>query len=181
MLGLRSRITQKILPYFFLHPYKEIYLNQMARLFEVDRGNLVKKLAELEREGLLMSEFRGNQRYYRLNPDYPFLKEYKTIFEKTFGVESFIKKVFSPIPGIQKLILFGSYVRNEMDPESDIDLLVEGTTPHLELEKAALLLQKKIHRAVNIVDFSESEFRARINRKDPFLSDVLGKPHINII
>jgi len=168
------------LNYFFLNPHEALYVNEMARLLSLDPGNLIKKLSELEREGILISEFRGHQRYYRLNSDYSFLKEYKAIFAKTFGVESMIKKSFA-LPGIRQLILFGSYARGEMEPESDVDILVVGDTPHLTLEKSALNLRRHLHREVNVVDFSEEEFRDRMKRKDPFLMDVLKHPHLNLL
>lgn len=46
MLNFRSKITQKVLAYFLLNPQIELYLNEIAAKFDVDRGNLVKKLAE---------------------------------------------------------------------------------------------------------------------------------------
>ena len=181
MLSLRSKVIQAVLNYFFLNSHSALYVNQMAGLFNLDPGNLMRKLAELEREGLLMSEFRGNQRYFRLNSDYPFLKEYQTIFEKSFGLESLVKKVFSPLSGIKQLILFGSYARGQLEPESDLDLLVVGKASHWEVTKGALKLQKQLGREVNVVDFSESEFRDRIAKKDPFVTDILKKSHVNVI
>jgi predicted transcriptional regulator len=66
VLGLRSKIAREILGYFFLHQGASLYVNEMCRRFGVDRGNLVKKLKEFEKEGILTSEWRGNQRYYSL-------------------------------------------------------------------------------------------------------------------
>ncbi len=181
MLSLRSKVTQAVLNYFFLNPHSELYVNQMASLLELDPGNLMKKLTELKHEGIFLSEFRGNQRYYRLNQNYSFLKEYQTIFEKSFGLEPLVKKVFSPIPGIKQLIIFGSYARQQMESESDLDLLVVGKASHFEIAKGALKLQKQIGREVNVVDFSESEFRDRMVKKDSFITEVFKKPHVNVI
>ena len=37
MLGLRSKIAQKILGYLFLHQGESLYVNEMCRRFGVDR------------------------------------------------------------------------------------------------------------------------------------------------
>ena len=37
-----------------------MYLNEMARKFKLDRGNLVRKLAEWEKEGVLLKNKKGN-------------------------------------------------------------------------------------------------------------------------
>lgn len=79
MISLRSKIAQKVLGYFFANGKNSLYINEMSRTLGLDRGNLIKKLQTLEKEGILKSEFRGNQRYFSLNTRYPLLKEYKKI------------------------------------------------------------------------------------------------------
>ncbi len=79
MISLKSKITQLVLNYFFLNPQAKKYTNELARLFQVDPKNLDRKLKELEKEGLLKSEFLGKQRYFFINSRYPLLKEYKKI------------------------------------------------------------------------------------------------------
>ena len=71
MLNLKSQITAKLLGYYFVNPQAKIYINQLARTLEVDPTNLMRKLKEFERDGLLASEFSGKQRYYFLNKKYP--------------------------------------------------------------------------------------------------------------
>ena len=71
MISLRSKITRGVLSNFFLHEDSSLYINEIARLFGLDRGNLIRKLKALECEGILKSEFNGNQKYYSLNKDYP--------------------------------------------------------------------------------------------------------------
>lgn len=181
MISFRSKIVQTLFNYFFLHDKEELYVNQMARLFKVDRGNLVRKLHELEKEGLLKSEFKGNQRYYSLNSNYPLLNEYKKIVLKTIGIEHELKMIFSRIKGIKHLYIFGSYAADRMEAHSDIDILIVGKCPHLFIEEAIFRMQQKLHREINVIDFDEKEFQNRIRNKDPFVLDVLNRPHIKVI
>ena len=115
MISLRSNITQKVLSYFFLHPKSELYINEMVQLLNVDCGNLVRKLQELEKEGLLRSEWKGNQKYYSLNQSYPLIKEYKKIFLKTAGVEYELKKVLSEVKNIQEAYIYNCSPRDKRE------------------------------------------------------------------
>jgi Fic family protein len=85
MLGFRSKVTIKILNYYFLNPQKSHYVNELARILIVDPANLFRKLKELEREGVLVSEMKGNQRYFSLNKNYPLLKELKKLLSCIYG------------------------------------------------------------------------------------------------
>ena len=79
MFNLNSTITNRVLRFFFINSGEKGYVNELARILEVDPGNLSRKLKELESEGVLISEFSGKQRYYYLNKKYPLLKETKKI------------------------------------------------------------------------------------------------------
>lgn len=180
MLNLRSKITQKVLGYFFLHEGNALYVNEMYRRFGVDRGNLVRKLKELEDEGVLKSEWKGNQRYYSLNHAFPVLKEYKKILIKTLGFEFILKKSLADIAGVKKAVLFGSYATDKMSLASDIDLLVVGTYNTVELQKKITKLQKTLDREINIVSMSPAEY-ARKRKADPLLKSIDEKKSITIV
>ena len=60
MISLKSDITRKILSYFYLNPHEELYVNELARNLHLDKRNLVKKVRELESEGILKHHERGN-------------------------------------------------------------------------------------------------------------------------
>jgi len=71
MISLKSEITQKVLNYFFLNPQENLYVNELARKLSLDKRNLVKKIRELEKEGLLISQQRGNLKLYSININFP--------------------------------------------------------------------------------------------------------------
>ena len=79
MISLKSAITFKILSYFFLHPQESLYINELGRKFHLDKRNLVKKLRELEQEGILQCRVIGNVKLYSINPEYPLYNEYNKI------------------------------------------------------------------------------------------------------
>lgn len=180
MLGLGSKIAQKLLEYLFLHRGANLYVNEMCRRFGVDRGNLVKKLKEFEKEGILTSEWRGNQRYYSLNDSFPLIKEYQRIIFKTVGLEESLKKAIGEVTGIKIAVLFGSYAEDKMDLSSDIDLLVVGDHDTLELQKKISQFQKTIDREINVVSMGTKEYK-RKQKADALLRSIRRKKSIPLL
>ncbi len=181
MFEFRSKITIKVLGYFLLNPQRRRYVNELAGLLEVDPGNLFRKLKELESEGILVSEMRGNQRYYALNKKYPLLHELKHFFRAKYGVEEMLKQKLSKLKGLREAYIFGSYAKNSLQQESDIDLLLIGDHSTLEAKRLILPLAKEIQREINIVDFSSKEFGRKKKSGDEFLKNIFSQKNIKII
>ena len=180
MISLKSKITQQVLGYFFLRDSDALYVNEMARVFSADSGNLARKLTELEKEGILKSEMRGNQHYYTLNPSYPLVDEYKKIILKTTGFEHILKKALDEVAGIKKAILFGSYAANDMDASSDIDLLVVGNHDTVDLQRHIARIQKTTNREINLVSMSPAEYKKK-HGTDPLLRSIDKKKKIILL
>jgi predicted nucleotidyltransferase len=180
MVGLRSKISQKVLGFFFLQEDAERYVSDLSRTFHIEVGNLTRKLNELEKAGILKSRWQGNQRYYSLNKKFSLFKEYKNIVLKTIGLEQILKAALDKIPGIKKAVIFGSYARDKMDSYSDIDLLVIGNHSTVELQRAIVNVQKSVSRDINSVGMSPQEYAQKMG-KDPFLKSVESRKTIKII
>jgi len=180
MLEYRSQITKKVLGYFFLNPERKHYINELSAILEVDPGNLFRKLKELEQEGVLQSETRGNQKYFSLNKKYPLLHELKKIYNSKYGVENILKEKIRKLKGLQSAWIFGSYAKDTFQQESDIDLLLVGNHPTLEAKRLILSLKKELGREINIVDMAEKEFQSRQKKKDDFLKNIFSQKTIKI-
>lgn len=180
MIYLKSALTKELLAYFFINPHESLYVNEISRNLNLDKRNLVKKIKELENEGLLKSQIRGNLKFYSINTDYPLFKEYKSIVLKTVGIEADLKKVLREIPGIKDAYIYGSYAQGSIKAHSDIDLLIIGSHDILALQRKLNIIQKKINREINAINMDESEFRKRMVSHDPFLAGILNKQHIKL-
>lgn len=172
MISLRSKITRKLLNYFFLNPQDNLYINEICKKIRVDKRNLVKKLKELEKKGVLESEEKGNLKLYSIDKNYPLYDEYKKIVLKTIGLEKRLKEILNEVEGIKKAYIYGSYAQDKMDVYSDIDLLVVGKHKILELQKRLNNFQSKIDREINTVNMDEKEFKKRAN-EDSFVKNIL--------
>lgn len=179
MISLRSEITKKLLNYLFLNPHESLYINELTRQLAVDKRNLVKKINELEEEGILQSQRRGNLKLYSLNLKYPLYNEYRKIILKTVGFEHNLKESLKRVKGIKEAFIYGSYARDKLDSHSDIDILVVGSHSIALLQKELNELAKQLNREINVVNMDEQEFNKKI-KKDPFITGILKGKHIKI-
>jgi len=180
MISLKSKTTIKILTYYFLNPDLRHYVNELARILKLDPKNAHRKLGELEREGILKSEFEGKQRYFSLDKKSKTVKIYKELLSQTVGLEEQIRKAIQKISGVELAYIYGSYAKNTMTGASDIDLLVVGSHSTLELQKAMNKIQKDIGREINTVNISPKELSFKKKKKDPFITNVFSGKHIKL-
>jgi len=181
MISLRSEITKKILNFFFLNPDETLYVNELSRNLNLDKRNLVKKIKELETDGILIHHIRGNLKLYSIDKTFPLYQEYRKIILKTIGFEEQLRKSLKEVKGIKEAYIYGSYARDNMDAGSDIDLLVVGKESLLELQKRVNKIQKEIGREINLVNMDEAEFRRRVKEKEPFISGLFKQQYIRLI
>ncbi len=181
MFQTRSKIVVKVLGYFLLNPKKRCYINELAKELELDPGNLFRKLKELEKEGILVSEKRGNQRHFGLNKDYHLLKELKHYYNAKHGIVNLIRGKLEKIKGVKEAYIFGSYAKNSLWEESDIDVLIVGNHPSLEAKREILPLQKDIGREISIIDLSPEELKQKKRKKDEFIENIFSGEIIRIL
>lgn len=181
MISLRSKVARKLLNYFFVNPGESLYVNELSRKLELDKRNLVKKIKELEKEGILKSQSRGNLKLYSINQNYPLYDEYRKIIVKTLGFEEELRKILIGTKGLKEAYLYGSYARDKMDVHSDIDLLIIGNHDIVLLQRKLSRLQREINREINVVNMDRREFKRRNKNKDAFITDILKQKNIRII
>lgn len=181
MISLKSEITKKLLNYFFINPQEALYVNELSRKLQLDKRNLVKKLKDLEKEGILKSQTRGNLRLYSINKNYPLYKEYKQIIFKTVGFEYKLRNVIEKIEGVKEAYIYGSYARDEMNVHSDIDLLIIGNHDIVVMQRALNKLQRELDREINIINMDQHEFKKKIKNRDSFILEVLKGKNIKLV
>jgi predicted nucleotidyltransferase len=180
MLLFKSKITQKVLNYYFVNLNVKHYINELARILELDPKNLFRKLQDLEREGILSSETVGKQKYYFLNKSFHLLKEYQSIFNKTFGLEGLLQKIVVSNSDVSEAYIFGSYAKNKMDAFSDIDVLLIGNFSSIEMTKRISQIEKSIGKEINLLSLSFDEYSKRKNKKGDLINNILKDKIIKI-
>jgi predicted nucleotidyltransferase len=181
MIPLRSKVSKKLLSYYFLNPSKRHYVNELARVLELDPKNLHSKLVEFEKLGLFLSEYVGKERFFFLNKAFPLLKAYREIVLQTAGLEAALKQSLAVLPGLKEAYIFGSYAKGDMDEHSDIDLLAIGEHSALGLQKLLTPIKKGAGRVINAVSLTDPEYLRRKKNRDPLLADIFRGKVIRLL
>ncbi|MFA6171179.1 MAG: nucleotidyltransferase domain-containing protein [Patescibacteria group bacterium] len=178
---LKSKLKAKLYAYYFDHPGAELYLRELARLLKEDASNLARELNKLEKKGTFASEFKGKQKYFKLNKNYPLYRELKNIIAKSVGIESALEKAVKNLDGVLCAFIYGSRARSEDKAGSDIDLFLIGADINKRdlLEKISLI-EKKIGREINYRIFSPRDLEKEIEKGNSFIENVVKSKKIFI-
>ena len=137
----------RVLSLLYLRPGDRFHVRMIARLTGVPAGSLHRELRQLADTGLLVAARNGNQVLYSANEASPVFHELTSMLDKTAGAPPTLQErateyTVEPsgrLPeidakslaaicrkyGVKKMSIFGSAARNELRPDSDVDLLVE--------------------------------------------------------
>jgi len=77
-----SKNTIRLLKLFYAHPQQEFYIQELGRILKIKPGVFQRTLYNLEKEGVLKSNYKANARYFGVNKNYAFYREYRTIVQK---------------------------------------------------------------------------------------------------
>lgn len=168
----KSKIRQKMILLFVYNPEKAHYINEVARLVRTSSGTAQRELEGLVKKGILLKEKKANLMYFKLNSSYPLLGDIKNIIDKTIGLEHILKQELKAEAGIDFAFLFGSYVKGDLKPDSDIDLYLIGEIKEDSIHKRIKKAEEKIFREINYHLATREEFRNNLG-KSFFYEEIL--------
>lgn len=175
---IKSALRKKVMLYFFTNPEASLYVREISQILKVDVSNLAKELSRLEKEGVFVSNLRGNQKHFSINKSYSLYKELRSIVFKTIGLEGGIKSTLDGIEGILCAFIYGSFAEEKEHSESDIDLFIIGKPDENKLIERLDVFEKEIGREINYNIYPLAEFKQRVDKKDSFITNVLKRKKI---
>jgi predicted nucleotidyltransferase len=169
----------QVLAVLVANPETELFMSEIGEAMGKRPGVFQRGINALEHEGYVTSRRRGNQRLFRINDRHPLFREVKSIVQKTSGVEGSLRTLVNWIPDVNVALIYGSYAKDSMRPDSDIDLLVVCGAARSEdiLLKKIAVLERGLHREINYKFYLAEEFR-KCHSVDPFLREVLNGKYI---
>lgn len=157
VIKLIGKTRSSVLSLLFSNPEKAYYLQQIIRVLGMGNGSIQRELKLLTELGLVNRSVSGKQVYFQANKESPIYTEIKGLIEKVDNkgnTNSDARLISNRLKGscasrniyipkkkiaefckrnhIKKLSLFGSVLRHDFTPKSDVDVLVEfepGHTP----------------------------------------------------
>lgn len=154
-----------------------LHLREIARQTHIDVKAVQLQLKKLEKLNVVKSIQKGRNKNYSLNLN-NYLTKYYMILAETYATITYLNKNFE----IKKLIseindkiedsalLFGSFAKGEMTPESDIDLLIiSDINPDSDaIQETAQLMGREI----NIKATTKEKFLEGLQNNDPLILEV---------
>jgi len=153
--GLFGKIRQSVLALLYGQAGSSFYTRQVLDAVNSGRGAVQRELKNLTDAGIFLREVRGRQVYYRANEKCPIYHELRTIMKKVAFPPSLVREpgvsyvargavqgrvqiavskrriaAFCRRNHILRLSLFGSIIRSDFRPDSDVDVLVEFAPGH---------------------------------------------------
>lgn len=165
-----SQTRIKLLSTFLLHPEQEFFIRELTRLLGEQINSIRRELENLRKIGLVKSRHRNRKKYYHIDTEFTFYQELRSIFSKDIQTESPFIQALKKLPGVQLVLLAGSFAQTE----SKVDLLLVGPVKKEMLE--GLLLQDPSLKNVKYSIFSEADFLYRLSLKDKFITEIIRDP-----
>jgi len=85
-MNLLGKNKTKLLKLFYSHPESQFYMQEIGRRLGKKPGVFQRALNSLYKEGLLLSEYKANARFFRINKKYPLYNELKSIVSKSINL-----------------------------------------------------------------------------------------------
>jgi predicted nucleotidyltransferase len=163
--ALFGKTRRNILAMLFNRPEAEFYLRQIVRLSGSGRGAAQRELANLLEAGIISLRRQGQLTLYSANKNSAVYAEIKNLMARTSQtlalgstqhnirvpqkqLDSFCRKHH-----ISKLAFYGSVLRDDFSPDSDVDVLVDfepGHVPGLAFFGMQEELSKLLGRSVDL-------------------------------
>lgn len=174
----RSGTREDILILLFSNPEKRFYIREISRLIDQQPNAVRAELLNLEKMGILCSAKEGNLSFYFVNKTGSIFSELRSIIFKTFGLGSYLSKLFKK-EEIKFAFIYGSTASGEDKKCSDIDLMIIGSPKMEELTPLISKAESKLRREINYSVFSESEFLSK--KSSAFIKNVLNNKKLMLI
>lgn len=176
-----SRVRVKVLTELFSHPDQSFYARSMAREISEHYNAVWQELNNLERIGLLISEYDANVKHYRLNSDFPIHDELKRIILKTSGLGQAIREGVRGLSTVEWAFIYGSVAAGEEDLLSDVDLMLVGELDLMALAEVIGRLEDQLGREINYMVLTRTELARRLAEGEPFVENVFAGPKVMLI
>lgn len=180
-MNILTKNKAKLLGLFFTNPEESFYIQEIGRILGKKPGTFQRTLNNLIADGILLSEYKGNLRFIKVNKKYPIYKELKSIIFKTIGIQGSIRKILQEIENVKIAFIYGSYAKSKENFLSDVDLMVIGNPDEDRLIDKIDNLEGRLKREINYKIYSYDEFRKEIEEKDPFVLEILRNKKIILI
>lgn len=189
LFGSKTRVL--LLRLFLNNPEKYYFVRELSRNLDIHLNSVRRELENLENIGILNScdrpeteqeediESKNNKKYYRLNSQFVFIEELRSLFIKSHIImeQTLIDKI-EKMGDVNLFLLSGVFVGRQNAPT---DLLLIGNINKQKLLKLVVNFERELGRSINYTIMSKQDFLYRRGMADRFIFDLLENKNLILI
>jgi uncharacterized protein len=174
--------VQRVLKATLGQPERAFTLQELLESAATGRGSTQLQIERLLHAGVLLEEpRRGRQRSIRANTAHFLYPELASIVRKTFGVREPLLDALEPFrEHIVQAFVFGSVAKGTDTAGSDVDLVVVGTAPLMDVSQALQALESTLGRTVHLSLYDPQEWLSLLS-SDPVMRQIDQGPKLQLI
>ena len=176
----RSQAQAELLTWLYLHPGVEYSLSDLARQIGMTTPTIHREVERLVASTLLVESRLGRNRMVAANLAHPAADSLSRLLETTFGPRHVVAAEFDDIPGVEEVLIFGSWAaRNAGEPGAfprDVDVMVVGQPDPSEVYEAARRAEDRLGLPVNPVIRTRSEWE---DSRDALSAEARRRPWLD--
>ena len=172
--ALFPSVQQRVLGILFGQPDRKFQGAELIRMINSGTGAVHRQLTSLAASGLVNVTQIGNQKHYQANPKSPVFEELCGLIRKTVGLREPLQRSLEPWEDlIDVAFIYGSIARGTDTAGSDIDMMLLGEgLDYVNVYEALQKAESKLQRQINPNLSTLSEWRNKLNKKNPFIVNV---------
>lgn len=177
-----SKLKRDVLAAIILHPGKQFYIRELARLLKASEGSLHRELTVLCRAGIIRRTKELNKVYYHAQTESPIYNDLYNIMAKTVGLVDVLAGALKALSKkIKVAFVYGSIAAGSAKENSDVDMIVIGPSSLGRVVDAIDDAQEKLGREVNPTVYSVKEWNQKLKEKHHFITSVSKSTKIFVI
>lgn len=169
--------TLRLVTHFILHPEDRLHFRALKQRTGIGTGALQRELARLEGLGLVTRTEQSGKVYYEPIWTHPSWRAFRMLLREHGDHMDVLRDALSTVSGIKAAFVYGSTVRGDTRPDSDIDVfIVEEDMPLHEIGRATSEAMSLLDREIDVRWYDPETLSRRIEGGSGFIRRVLGGP-----
>ena len=153
---ITSKMKVRLLMRLFLDPGLQSYVRELADEMDVSPSQVKTELDNLNEAGLLESEKKGRQIFYRANINHPLFPEMQSMVRKALGMDHILESIVSRLGNLEQAFLIDDYAQGK--DSGLVDLVLVGDIDKNNLDDLVKKAERYIERKIRVLTMTASEY-----------------------
>lgn len=172
-----SQTRLKLINILFYNPQDIFYVRQLVRLTDEEINSVRRELTNLQKSGVISSEWRGNRLYYWADKQSSLFFNLLAIANQSSGLGLKLQNKNETLGTIKLVFYSNKFITGDKRNPDDIDLIIVGDVSLREIDSFIKQEEQTRGHEINYMVMGKGEFRLRRQKRDQFIVDFfLGSP-----